>query len=563
MSPEQARREPVTRASDVYSLGATLYRMLAGATPHHGKDVREIVERVATATPVPIEQLCPVLPPAVGLLVRQMMARDPSARPADAAELGARLAATLETVQDAKRTRRRVRSVQASATGWLLGLALAGAAAWAFTHQDQVRELFLRVSQGARPPSHEGGTDAGGAPSDAPPAAQDAASKVADETFAEIRGREEALGPPSRGNADALRRVADDYARMTEVFPVTLEPVVRAHWRARAIRDDVARVTGGDASNAAFADRWVERALKDQPAVAARDPSDVPPSIVPEEDTPDGTNGGERDTSAGAGSVEAIRSARTALVLRADALVQRRQVREAMDLVLEWMREQRLAANARQAPGEVHMEIAKVKEWMRRTARTASSRLEADLASDRGLLRTHLAGTSVLDGTSPRRTPAAALESLGALDPLLVTGLGKRLAFTRRERLTALATVWPAGTTSIETALEDALAAAKDGGAPPRDGFVWLAIEAGRAETASRLLGRMSGVGPDVVTAARAEIAAVRARPAAADAASLEPWRRAHAGTIAVLLVPGGASAPVFSTDDTDRWYESWGEDPR
>jgi hypothetical protein len=73
----------------------------------------------------------------------------------------------------------------------------------------------------------------------------------------------------------------------------------------------------------------------------------------------------------------------------------------------------------------------------------------------------------------------------------------------------------------------------------------------------------MSGVGPDVVTAARAEIAAVRARPAAADAASLEPWRRAHAGTIAVLLVPGGASAPVFSTDDTDRWYESWGEDPR
>jgi non-specific serine/threonine protein kinase/serine/threonine-protein kinase len=49
-SPEQARNEPITVASDVYSLGAVLYELLCGRPPHEAKDnplelLRDISER--------------------------------------------------------------------------------------------------------------------------------------------------------------------------------------------------------------------------------------------------------------------------------------------------------------------------------------------------------------------------------------------------------------------------------------------------------------------------------------------------------------------------------------
>src|SRR5207302_153817 len=53
-SPEQVRGEPVTTATDVYSLGAVLYALLAGGGPH----------RLQTRTPLEIERVvCVVEPP--------------------------------------------------------------------------------------------------------------------------------------------------------------------------------------------------------------------------------------------------------------------------------------------------------------------------------------------------------------------------------------------------------------------------------------------------------------------------------------------------------------------
>ncbi|MCX4451141.1 serine/threonine-protein kinase [Streptomyces sp. NBC_01789] len=81
-SPEQARGEPTTEASDVFSLGATLYYLAVGRPPY--RDIEEIsalelLMRAATG-----DTDVSGLPPALGALVLPCLALDPRARPTPA-----------------------------------------------------------------------------------------------------------------------------------------------------------------------------------------------------------------------------------------------------------------------------------------------------------------------------------------------------------------------------------------------------------------------------------------------------------------------------------------------
>jgi len=79
MSPEQARGEKLTFASDLYALGETLYFLIVGVAPFEDPDVREILKKQCEA-PFPLpEQRAPgcSIPQEVVSFLRKTMAKSP------------------------------------------------------------------------------------------------------------------------------------------------------------------------------------------------------------------------------------------------------------------------------------------------------------------------------------------------------------------------------------------------------------------------------------------------------------------------------------------------------
>ena len=81
MSPEQATGERVVDGrTDIYSLGAVLYEMLAGEPPHTGATVQAIIARVITDTPRSVRATRSSVPEHVDLAVRKALEKVPADR---------------------------------------------------------------------------------------------------------------------------------------------------------------------------------------------------------------------------------------------------------------------------------------------------------------------------------------------------------------------------------------------------------------------------------------------------------------------------------------------------
>jgi len=82
LSPEQAMGERTDARSDIYSLGATLYRMLAGQPPYpDGNPMTVMMKHVReNEQPTPLRSLNRDVSPAAEALVNKMMAKTPSQR---------------------------------------------------------------------------------------------------------------------------------------------------------------------------------------------------------------------------------------------------------------------------------------------------------------------------------------------------------------------------------------------------------------------------------------------------------------------------------------------------
>ncbi len=113
ISPEQAMGERSDARSDLYSLGATFYAMLAGRPPYDDDNpVSVLMKHVReNEKPESLRKINPEVPEALERLVDKMMAKSPSGRPATMDDVvssidlikGARGTGPVATAQPAKR----------------------------------------------------------------------------------------------------------------------------------------------------------------------------------------------------------------------------------------------------------------------------------------------------------------------------------------------------------------------------------------------------------------------------------------------------------------------------
>jgi WD40 repeat protein/serine/threonine protein kinase len=98
MSPEQAQSpNRVTIASDVYSLGATLYALLTGQSPFSGNEPpAATLRRVMEEDPLPPRRLNPAIPRDLETICLKCLEKDPARRYTSAEELAGRLRLFLE-----------------------------------------------------------------------------------------------------------------------------------------------------------------------------------------------------------------------------------------------------------------------------------------------------------------------------------------------------------------------------------------------------------------------------------------------------------------------------------
>ena len=87
MPPEQAYGDPVDERADVYAIGAILYHLIAGEPPYDGDTPVDILVKVTSVEPVPIEERQPGIPRELATILRKAMAERPEDRYPTAKEL--------------------------------------------------------------------------------------------------------------------------------------------------------------------------------------------------------------------------------------------------------------------------------------------------------------------------------------------------------------------------------------------------------------------------------------------------------------------------------------------
>jgi len=219
MSPEQARGERVDSRSDLYSLGATAYRLLTAHTPFEGANAKEIVRAHLTEAPRPMRDFAADLPEGVVALVARLMQKDPGARFQTAGELvrelerlrgaGGAAGGAVSSAAPSTRPRERARSGSKALAFLILAGALAAGGYW---YYDQLPK------PPPTPPTTGNRTPAPARPQDpvvpaAPAGPLDAPEDVAARGSTTEEGPRTTPRPPKPVDDDAAAQQAEAAAR--------------------------------------------------------------------------------------------------------------------------------------------------------------------------------------------------------------------------------------------------------------------------------------------------------------------------------------------------------------
>ena len=135
MSPEQAEGKPVDARSDVFSLGAVLYEMLAGRRPFEGDSYLKTLTAILRDPPAPLGTVRPGVPAALARIVARALEKRPEDRYASATAMERELAALAEPATASRSLVRRPAFLLAAAFVVLA----AGGAAWKLGHDARLR----------------------------------------------------------------------------------------------------------------------------------------------------------------------------------------------------------------------------------------------------------------------------------------------------------------------------------------------------------------------------------------------------------------------------------------
>jgi serine/threonine protein kinase len=103
MSPQQIKEHPLTRQTDIYSLGVVMYQLLTGKLPFLASNNFSMMYQITNVEPPPPSSLRPEIPPAVDQIVKKAMQKELEQRYLEWDEFSNDLAAVISSEQAAQK----------------------------------------------------------------------------------------------------------------------------------------------------------------------------------------------------------------------------------------------------------------------------------------------------------------------------------------------------------------------------------------------------------------------------------------------------------------------------
>ena len=212
ISPEQARGERVDGRADLYSLGATAYRLLSGRTPFEGASTRDILRGHFNDTPKSLLEIDAQIPPEIVRIVERLLQKKPDDRYPSASVLLAEVDRVRSSLLHGERQPSTTRRGTPKLAVLALLIVAAGGAAWWFTRDRGASNAGAPPRNGDNPSLVQGpGNEAAQPP--------DESGEPADPT----------LKPPRDEDDDTKLKLLETSAKLAwKELPTDLAPAERA-----------------------------------------------------------------------------------------------------------------------------------------------------------------------------------------------------------------------------------------------------------------------------------------------------------------------------------------------